>query len=67
MAWTSKETSRVQAIEEMLNKLQVAIKNLASKTQLRQLTLIRQTEVDELTERVESLEEQVSNLQNALE
>ena len=67
MAWTSNETSRVEAIEEMLNKLQVAIKNLASKAQFRQLLLIRQTEITELTKRVESLENQVANLQNNLE
>lgn len=67
MAFTDAEEKRIAAIEQMLNNLQVAINNLASKQQMRQLLLIRQTEVDELTQRIETLETQVTNLQNTLE
>lgn len=67
MAWTAAEEKRIQAIEEMLNKLQIATKNLASKAQMRQLLLVKQAEIDELRQRVESLETQVTNLQNTLE
>lgn len=66
MAWTTAEESRIVAIEEMLNLVQVAVGNLMSKQQMRQLLLIKQAEVDALTERVESLESQVSTLQSQL-
>lgn len=64
MAWTDAEKDRVEAIETQLNKVQVAIKNLASKLQLRQLLLLKQTEIDSLTTRVADLERMVAILQN---
>lgn len=66
MAWTAAEITRVEAIEEMLNAIQVAIGNLASKAQMRQLLLIRQTELDNLIARISSLETQIATLQNNL-
>lgn len=66
MAWTAAESQRVEAIEEMLNSLQIAINNLASKQQLRQLLLIRQEEIDSLKLRVTDLETQVAALQSQL-
>lgn len=66
MALTSAEERRVVAIEEMLNTLQVAIANTMSKTQMRQLLLIKQKEVDALTQRIVSLESQVTALQGEL-
>jgi polyhydroxyalkanoate synthesis regulator phasin len=67
MAWTDSETARVVAIEELLNQVQTAIQNLASKAQMRQLLLLKQAEVDALTTRVASLEAQLTVLQNSLE
>lgn len=66
MALTTAETERIEAIETMLNNLQTAISNLASKQQIRQLILIKQQEIDELTARVASLESQVVILQSSL-
>jgi len=67
MAWTSAEESRVRAIETMLNKVQVAVTNLVSKLQLNQLLMVKQKEIDALTQRVENLETQVQTLQDNTE
>jgi polyhydroxyalkanoate synthesis regulator phasin len=64
--FTSEEEKRILAIEEMLNKLQTATKNLASKRQLNQLLMLKQAEVDELTKRVAALESQLAALQGSL-
>lgn len=66
MAFTDAEEARIQDIEEMINALQIAYSNLASKTQLNQLILIKQREIDNLTARVETLESQLTVLQNRL-
>lgn len=66
MAWTDTETQRIEAIEEMLNTLQIAIRNLASKLQVEQLMLIKQTEIDSIKDRVISLESQVTALQSRI-
>ena len=67
MAWTEAENDRVVAIENLLNEVQTAISNLMSKAQMRQLLLIKQSEVDALTQRVEALEAQVRTLQSRLD
>lgn len=64
MAWTDAETSRINTLEEALNDLATAINHLASKQQLRQLLLIKQTTIDALTLRVASLEAQIATLQS---
>jgi polyhydroxyalkanoate synthesis regulator phasin len=56
MALTAYEEARIALIEEVLNELQVATSNLAAKQQVRQLILLRQTEIDSLTTRVAELE-----------
>ncbi len=66
MSFTDSEEARIQAIEQTLNKVQTAIKNLASQQQVRSLNVIRQKEIDNLTTRIEALETLVSNLQKAL-
>jgi polyhydroxyalkanoate synthesis regulator phasin len=64
MAWTAAETARVEAIEKQLNKVQIAIKNLASQQQVRSLSTLKQKEVDELKARVSALEAQLAILQD---
>jgi polyhydroxyalkanoate synthesis regulator phasin len=64
MALTAAENIRVSAIETLLNKVQTAIKNLASQKQLRALNVLKQKEVDDLTARVTALETQVTALQS---
>jgi len=66
MAFTAAEEIRLKAIEEMLNTLQTAIANTMSKQQMRQLLLVKQKEVDELTTRVAALESQITVLQGTL-
>lgn len=66
MAWTTAEETRIQAIEELLNKLQTAINNLMSKQQMRQLLLIKEEEINTLKERVTALEAQIAVLQGSL-
>lgn len=63
MAWTDAEGDRVLAIERMINKIQLAVNNLAPKEMLRQLLTIRNTEISNLTTRVEALEAAVAILQ----
>jgi polyhydroxyalkanoate synthesis regulator phasin len=66
MAWTAAEEARIVAIEEMLNSIQTAITNLASKQQMKQLIYIRQSEMEALTARVTSLEAEVATLQGQI-
>jgi len=66
MSWSTAEETRIEAIEEVLTNVQQAINNLMSKLQYRQLVLLKQTEIDALTTRVEALESQVTVLQNEI-
>mgnify|MGYP001616956409 FL=1 len=66
MALSESELIRITAIEELLNRVQVAITNLASVAQLRQLLLLKQKDLDLLTERVSTLETEVQTLQSKL-
>ena len=66
MAWLSSETTRIETIEEAINELQIAVTNLMSKQQMRQLLLIKESEIQALTARVESLESQVTILQGRI-
>jgi polyhydroxyalkanoate synthesis regulator phasin len=67
MSWSSAELTRIETLEEQLNKVQTAVKNLASKLQVRQLILLKQKELDALTNRVATLESQILTLQQNLE
>ena len=67
MAWTTSETVRIEAIEETLNEVQMAITNLMSKQQMRQMLLLKQEEIDALTRRVIALESQITVLQGRIE
>jgi hypothetical protein len=53
----------LDAIKKVLNNVQVAITNLGSKAQLRQLTLLMQKDIEDLQARVASLEANVILLQ----
>lgn len=64
MALTVAEEKRIIAIEEMLNLVQVAINNTVAKQEVRQTLLIKQKEIDALTQRVASLEAQITVLQD---
>lgn len=66
MSFTAAENTRITAIEELLNQVQIAITNLMSKQQMKQLLLIKQAEIDTLTQRVEALETQVATLQSSI-
>ena len=66
MAWTDAEEQRIETIEEVLNNANTAISNLASKKQMSQLILVKQAQIDSLTERVAALESQLQVLQNRL-
>jgi hypothetical protein len=66
MSLTDYEETRITLIEYTLNDLQKAVSNLASKLQLRQLSLLKQTEVDTLIKRVDELERLMIILQKSL-
>jgi polyhydroxyalkanoate synthesis regulator phasin len=66
MAWTTAETTRIQAIETVLNSLQLSIANLMSKAQYRQLLLLKQADITDLQNRVIALESQIQTLQNKI-
>ena len=63
MAMSDAEIERLTFLEAVVNKLQQAVLNLASKEQLRQLTLLKQTDIDDHETRITSLESEVSILQ----
>jgi polyhydroxyalkanoate synthesis regulator phasin len=65
MALTESENARILAIEEMLNNVQVALNQLATKTQLKSLANIRQAEIDTLKEQVAALEQRIFNLESS--
>jgi hypothetical protein len=67
MAWTSAESDRVKTIEEVVNDLQTAVNNLMSKAQMRQLLFVKQSEVDNLTQRVATLERLLQIVQQHLQ
>ena len=66
MAWSDAEELRIETLEEIVNLLQTAVGNLASKQQMQQLLLIKQAEVDALTDRVAALESQLAIIQDSL-
>lgn len=57
--------ARLAALEKAVNDIQVAITNLASMAQLRQLNVIKQGEISALKDRVSQLESAIQVLQNA--
>lgn len=66
MAFSDAEELRIRNIETVLNDLQTAVNdNLASKQQMRQLILIKQSQIEELERRVDSLESQIALLQGS--
>ena len=67
MAWTPAEEDRIKTLETVINGLQTAVANLMSKMQMRQLLLIKQAQVDDLTRRVETLERLVQIIEQHLE
>jgi polyhydroxyalkanoate synthesis regulator phasin len=64
MSFDATEEARVSYIESTINQMLDWIFGKASKAQLRQLLLVRQTEIDTLTTRVTALESQIIILQN---
>jgi len=63
MAWTDAEQARVEALEEALILLQTAVSNLVAKQQVRQLSLLKQAEIDVLEAKVASLEAQMAEIE----
>lgn len=57
---------RLDALEEAVTQLQTIIVNLASKKQLKQLSLLKQQEIETLEARVTQLEATVTIIQDAL-
>lgn len=55
--------SRIEALETKVNEIQIALNNLATRKQLNASMLVRQNEIDELKQKVTSLETQIQALQ----
>lgn len=51
---------RLGTIEEVLNKVQTAMLNLATQEQLRRINLIRQTEIETLKERITEIQNELA-------
>lgn len=66
MAWSADEKERVLQIEQEINKIQVALTNVASTKQLKTLLVLKQNEIDALTTRVTALESQLALLQSSV-
>jgi polyhydroxyalkanoate synthesis regulator phasin len=66
MALTDAELARLELIEDSLNKILINLDKTISKQQFRQLNLLRQTEITDLTARVVQLESQVAVIVNRL-
>jgi len=63
MALSNEELEeKIDFLTKILNNVQVAITNLAAKEQLKQLTLLKQKDIDDLKNRVSDLENEVSLL-----
>jgi len=60
------DDQRLDALEEAVSQLQTIIVNLASKKQLKQLSLLKQQEIETLEARVTQLEATVQIIQDAL-
>ena len=58
------DSDRITALEEYVNQLQLAVKNVASKQQIRQLLLLKQEEISTLSARVSELERLITLLEN---
>jgi uncharacterized coiled-coil DUF342 family protein len=54
---------RIVEIEEMLNDVQTALNNVASKTTVKNLAALKQQELEALRERVTTLESEIRILQ----
>jgi polyhydroxyalkanoate synthesis regulator phasin len=66
MAFSDVEEARISLIEDILIDLMTAVNNLASKQQMRQITLLRQTEITDLTTRITELERLIALLQQRI-
>ena len=62
MSFTDTEEKRIQAIESMLNQIQLAMNKLVTNSQLQSLLSLRQKEIDQLQEDLENLNAIVKNL-----
>jgi cell division protein FtsB len=64
MALSNEELeAKIDFLTKVVNELQIAVQhNLASKMQLRQLTLLKQKDIDDLKNRVTDLEAEVNLL-----
>lgn len=60
------DDQRLDALEEAVSQLQTIIVNLASKKQLKQLSLLKQQEIETLEARVTQLEATVTIIQDSL-
>lgn len=54
---------RIEMIEQKLDEIQIALNNLASKSQMKALLNIRQSEIEDLQTRVSTLESKVEILE----
>lgn len=67
MALTNQQLQeRVQAIEAMLNTIQVALNNVPTKVQMKSLVNIRQAEIEELQRTVEELNSRLTSVESTL-
>ncbi len=66
MALTTEELARIELIEDALNKVLIKLNKTISKLQFRQLMLVREQEIADLTARVAAVEAQQETIINLL-
>jgi len=62
--WSDAEIERITNLETALLSLQRAVNNLMSNKQFQQLLLIKQKQIEYLTQRVSELETAIADLEN---
>lgn len=63
MPTTDQLEAEIDAARKIINELQIAVLNLASKTQLRQLTLLKQKDIDDILIRLAAIETRLAVLE----
>ncbi len=63
MAWTTAEENRVAALESLVDTMMTTIEELATKLMLSQTTLILESDLQDITGRLDTIDSEITILQ----